>query len=271
MHVVMAPDSFRGTLSAPEAAAAMADGWRRHAPDDTVTLVPMSDGGAGVVEAVRAALPGSLVQVTVPGPDGAPVPAAVLLVAAADDPSGRASAYVDLSHALGEHLVVDAPAGDAAGVLRRTSRGAGRLVGEAVGTGAERVVVGAGRAGVLDGGAGLLTGLAETLLDGTGHADPAPPGLAAAAQRTPGEVAHLALLRERLTGVELVLATDRDSPLVGRHGPVQASGRDLGVPAASLPSADAAMTAWAAVLVEAAGAAGAPDPGRLVALPGAGA
>ncbi len=75
MRVLFAPDKFAGTLSAVEAAAAMATGWARQAPGDELEQVPMSDGGPGFVDVLHAALGGEMVVVTVPDPNGAPVPA----------------------------------------------------------------------------------------------------------------------------------------------------------------------------------------------------
>ena len=65
MRVLFAPDSFGGTLTAVEAATAMAEGWRRRAPDDDLVLVPMSDGGPGFVDVLHASLGGELLSVTV--------------------------------------------------------------------------------------------------------------------------------------------------------------------------------------------------------------
>ena len=80
MHVVFAPDKFAGTLSALEAAEAMASGWARRAPDDVLVQVPMSDGGPGFVDVLHAALGGELEAVTVTGPYGDPTPATILRV-----------------------------------------------------------------------------------------------------------------------------------------------------------------------------------------------
>ena len=70
MRVVIAPDKFAGTLTAVEAARAIAEGWRRRAPDDELDLVPMADGGPGFVDVLHAALGGDLLSVTVTGPLG---------------------------------------------------------------------------------------------------------------------------------------------------------------------------------------------------------
>ena len=88
MRVLLAPDSF-GSLTATQAAGAIAAGWRAQAPGDTVTTCPQSNGGAGFVDVVLAARGGDLVPVTVSGPLGEPVPATVLLCAAAGGHEGQ--------------------------------------------------------------------------------------------------------------------------------------------------------------------------------------
>ena len=80
MRVLVAPDKFAGTLTAVEAARAIADGWKRQAPGDDLDLAPMADGGPGFVDVLHAALGGELAAVTVSGPHGEPVPGAVLRV-----------------------------------------------------------------------------------------------------------------------------------------------------------------------------------------------
>ena len=75
MRVLIAPDKFAGTLTAVQAASAIAEGWRRHAPDDELDLAPMADGGPGFVDVLHAALGGELAAATVSGPHGTPVPA----------------------------------------------------------------------------------------------------------------------------------------------------------------------------------------------------
>ena len=79
MRVLIAPDKFAGTLTAVEAAQAIATGWSRQAPQDSLELVPMADGGPGFVDVLHASLGGDLLAVTVTGPDGDPVPGTVLL------------------------------------------------------------------------------------------------------------------------------------------------------------------------------------------------
>ncbi|RCV47678.1 glycerate kinase, partial [Marinitenerispora sediminis] len=97
MRIVIAPDKFAGTLTAIEAARAVADGWRSADPEVQTELVPLSDGGPGFVEVLHAALGGSLVTRRVTGPLGAPVTAEYLL-------DGE-TAYLESAQACGLHLV----------------------------------------------------------------------------------------------------------------------------------------------------------------------
>ena len=145
MRVLVAPDKFAGTLTAVEAAEAIADGWRRHAPDDEIVLAPMSDGGPGFVDVLHASLGGELLAVVSTAPQGHEVPATILVVGD--------TAYVESAQACGVHLT-----GGRLGEFG-TTLGVGQLVLEAVNAGARRVVIGLGGSGTIDGGAGLLAAL----------------------------------------------------------------------------------------------------------------
>jgi len=205
MRVLVAPDCFTGTLTAPEAAAAIARGWRLAAPDDDVLEVPLADGGPGFVQVVHASLGGELEPVTVTGPLGEPVPAAFLLV----HEEGRATAYLEAAHAVGLDLV--APERRDPG--RTSSIGLGQLVRAALEAGATRVVVGVGGTATNDGGAGLLAGLGVTAADGVLGA-----GGGALGAVTNADLAGLGELARELAHVDLVAAVDVDVPLLGLHG-----------------------------------------------------
>lgn len=204
MRVLIAPDCFSGTLSARQAAGAIAQGWRRGSSPDELTLVPLSDGGPGFLDVLTRALGGATVSVTVADPLGRPVTAAVLIV----ESGGSRTAYIESAQACGLHLLA---AGERNPMVTSTY-GVGQLIEVAVAQGARRVVVGLGGSGTNDGGAGMLAALgvgAPYALSGGGAqlkdlGDDALPGLI-----------HV---RERLRAVELVLATDVDSPLLGLHG-----------------------------------------------------
>ncbi|GAB2680104.1 glycerate kinase [Thalassiella azotivora] len=257
MRVLIAPDCFSGTLTASQAAAAMAAGWRRQAPADDVATCPLSDGGPGFVDALHEVLGGELVAVTVTGPVGDPVPATVLVVPGADGAPGHA--YVESAQACGLHLV---PA-DRRDPTRTTTTGVGELLLAAAGTGARRVVVGLGGSGTVDGGAGALAALgagAPELLAGGGGALDALPGAG---------LTGLARARERLAGVELVAASDVDVPLLGFKGAAAGFAAQKGATPEQAQHLDRALGRFAQVALETLG----PDlaPQRLVAEAGAGA
>lgn len=206
MRVLIAPDKFAGTLTAVEAAEAMAEGWRRRSPGDQLDLAPMSDGGPGFVGVLHTALGGDLEVVTVPGPHGEPTPATLLLV--------DGTAYVESAQACGIELT------GGEGVEVASTVGVGRLVEVAVEAGARTVVVGLGGSGTNDGGAGLLHALGATA---DGRLDAGPLRLSDVTS------VDLGPARERVAGVRLVAASDVDVPLTGLFGATKSFGPQKGV------------------------------------------
>ena len=225
MRVLIAPDKFAGTLTAVQAAEAMAEGWRRQAPGDDVDLAPMSDGGPGFVDVLHAALGGELLVATVRGPFGAPVPATVLRVGD--------TAYVESAQACGLHLTGGERAEES------SSAGVGELVAAALADGATTVVVGLGGSGTSDGGAGMLAALGAT-------ADrPLDAGAAGLAGITSVD---LAPVRDRVAGVRLVAASDVDNPLTGLFGAAKTYGPQKGLAEERLPAVDGLLEAFAEVV-----------------------
>lgn len=231
MRVLLAPDGFGGTLSPAQAAAALAQGWAAAAPADVLDLAPMSDGGPGLLDVLAAALPGAVLQpAPVQDPLGRPVQAAVLL--------HGSTAYVEAATACGLHLLSDHERDPKV----TTTYGVGQLVGRALDLGATRIVVGLGGSASNDGGAGLLAALGVQPVDAAGER------LAAggAALRT---LARLVGRPDpRLAGVELVAASDVDSPLLGLYGASNVFGPQKGATAQDVALLDGALTRWAEVL-----------------------
>jgi len=276
VHVLIAPDSFTGTLTAAQAAHAVADGWARHAPADRLELLPLSDGGPGFVDVLASALPGSLELITVPGPLGGPTPAQVLLArpdgSTGGSTDGALVAYVESAQACGLHLVP--PGRRDPGVT--STRGVGELVAAARAAGAGRVVVGLGGSGTNDGGAGLLA----ALLAGGGsrvgprvhpRVDPRVVSRLAAGGEallgiTAGELEGLAALRADWAGVELVAASDVDVPLLGFHGASAGFAEQKGATPEQAQRLERALGDFAAAACDAAGV-----PRSLAREPGAGA
>jgi len=231
MKILVAPDKFAGTLTAVEAAEAIAEGWRRRAPQDELDLAPMADGGPGFVDVLHAALDGALLAVTVTGPYGEEVPATVLL--------DGDTAYVEAAQACG----LDLTPPDEREPERATSRGVGDLVGAAADAGVGRIVVGLGGSATNDGGAGLLSALGATS---------EPPG---ALDRGPLPLTDLTSVdvsaaRDRLGDVEVVAASDVDNPLLGLTGATKVFGPQKGVAEDRLPALDSALERLAAVTDE---------------------
>jgi glycerate kinase len=222
MRVLIAPDKFAGTLTAVEAAEAIAEGWRRHAPGDELELVPMADGGPGFVDVLHASLGGDLLAVTVRGPYGDAVPGSVLL--------REGTAYVESAQACGLHLTPPAE--------RRpeeaSSYGVGELVRAACESGATRVVVGLGGSATNDGGAGLLAALGATSTPADALAGGAT-GLGAL------EAVDLTAARATVAGVELVAASDVDNPLLGLRGAINVFGPQKGIAEDRLQAVDALL------------------------------
>lgn len=231
VRVVVAPDSFGGTLSATAAAEAIAQGWRRAAPGDELHLLPLADGGTGFVEVLHAALGGQWHERPVTGPFGEPVPARWLRIG----PTG----YLESAAACGLHLV-PRERRDPGTARTVTSRGVGELIADARDAGVEEIVVGLGGSATTDGGAGMLAALGAVPVDDVG--EPVPPGGAALATcaQLDGVV--------RLDGVRLVAAADVDNPLLGPHGAAAVFGPQKGADAAAVAELDAALGRFADVL-----------------------
>lgn len=227
MRVVLAPDSFKESMTATRAAEAMAAGVHAVLPDARCVPVPMADGGEGTV----LALGGSPVPVPVAGPLGDPVQALL-----GWQPERRL-AVVESAQAVGMHLV---PPGER-DILRADSGGVGTLVRAALDLGADRIVIGLGGTLTSDGGAGLLRELGARLLDDRGAELPpgAPVGLAAL---------DAAGLEPRLRAVRIELACDVRNPLLGPRGAAAVFAAQKGATGAQLPVLEAALGRMAAAL-----------------------
>jgi glycerate 2-kinase len=228
VRVLVCPDKFAGTLSATEAAEAIAAGWREAAPGDHVMTLPLSDGGTGFLEVLGRALDGPRLSVPAWDPLGRPVAAEVLVAGL--------SAYVESAQTCGLHLLAPAERDP----LRASSYGLGAPVAAAVESGVREIVVGLGGTATNDAGAGLLATLGAAPLDRAGYA--LPPGGAALAA-----CAGLAGV-PRLRGTVLVAATDVDNPLTGPLGASAVFGPQKGAGDADVARLDAALGIFAEVL-----------------------
>jgi glycerate kinase len=203
MRVIVAPDKFKGSLSAPEAARAIARGVGRAAPGASVDLIPMADGGEGTVEALVEATGGSYREATVSGPLGEPV---VSRYGRLGD--GR-SAVIAMASASGLVLIPT----DRRDPIRASTRGTGELLVAAIVEGATRLIVGIGGSATNDGGAGLAQALGYRLLDAQGAELPPGGGCLDRLDRIDPSGRD-----PRLAGVSVEVACDVANPLCGPQG-----------------------------------------------------
>jgi len=233
MRVLVAPDKFRGTLTAPQASHAIALGWRRGRPEDELIELPLADGGEGTLEALVDARGGSLRTAWATGPLGDPVEAAFGLM---EGPSGPVG-IVEMARASGLGLVSRREP------LRASTRGTGELIREACRAGARTIVVCIGGSATTDGGSGMAEALGVRLLDPSGR--PIPPGGAGLL-----ELARIDLsgLEPALRSVRVVVASDVDSPLTGPRGSAHVFGPQKGASRDEVLLLDRALGHLAAVI-----------------------
>jgi glycerate kinase len=235
MRVLVAPDKFRGTLTARQAAEAIETGWRRARPDDVVDLVPMADGGEGTLDALVDAQGGRLVATTATGPLGDPVDAAFGIVETADGLTG----VVESARASGLALLGEGRRDP----LRTTTRGTGELILAALEAGARRVVVCLGGSATNDGGVGMAAALGIRFLDVHGR-DVADGGAALLdLARIDGRGQHPAV-----AGATFLGATDVENPLCGPAGASHVYGPQKGASPDDVFLLDRALAHLAAVV-----------------------
>ncbi|MCY1399458.1 Glycerate 2-kinase [compost metagenome] len=232
MKIVIAPDSFKESLSAPEAATAIANGWRRAMPAAEIVLRPLADGGEGTVDAVLAARPGERRECRVRGPlVGHPVTAHWGLL---DD----GTAVIEMAAASGLHWVSERKR-DA---TRTTSYGTGELIRAALEAGARKIILGLGGSATNDAGMGMLQALGVRFLDVAGNEL----GDGGAVLADLAEI-DLSGMEPRLLPVEIEVAADVDNPLCGPRGASAVFGPQKGASAAQVEQLDAALQRFAKV------------------------
>ncbi len=230
--VLIAPDSFKGSLTSVEVARALADGWRRARQGDEVLICPLADGGEGPLAAIEAAGGWQRRTATVRDPLGRQIQATWLL-----SEDGRRAA-IEMAEASGLSRLT----ADERDCVAATSVGTGDLLRAALDAGVGSIVLGIGGSATTDGGAGLVS------------------GLGAAASRNPASV-DLADLDPRLAGVELQVACDVSNPLLGPSGAAAVYGPQKGASPAEVADLDERLGRYADAMDLAAGRAERLTPG----------
>ena len=213
-RVLLAIDSFKGSVSSAQAEAAVAEGMRRVWPDAEVSTLPLADGGEGTLDAV-AACGGEIVTCEVIGPLGDRVSSRMLV----DDE--RESAVIEMAEAAG---IGYSPCTESA-ALAATTYGVGELMLRAVRAGAKTLYIGLGGSATNDGGAGMLQALGARVVDE--HGRDIAPGLAGLEHVVSID---LAPALRALNGVRVVVLSDVENPLVGRRGALAVFGGQKGLP-----------------------------------------
>ena len=225
MKIVAAPDSFKGSLTAAQACAAIRAGALRAAPDAEIISVPMADGGEGIVESLIAELGGEVVSCTVDDPLGRPVTALYGL-------TGGGVAVIEMAQASGLLLLTE----EERDPMVASTYGTGQLIRKALDRGAREFIMGIGGSATNDGGAGMAQALGFHLVNSK-HAN-LPRGGGALARLARIYSAHADM---RIKNSRFTVACDVDNPLLGPNGASMVFGPQKGATPQKAKSLDKAL------------------------------
>ena len=246
MRIVVAPDSYKGSVSAPGVADAIRKGILRVFPDAEVAVVPIADGGEGTVEALVAATGGQVLHESVTGPLGKPVNAHWGILG-----DGK-TAVIEMASASGLSLVPQ----DKRDPRIATSRGTGQLMKAALDRGLRKMIVGIGGSATNDAGSGMARALGVKFLDANG--EELPPGGAPLAQLAEIDISEIDV---RLQHTGIIVACDVDNPLCGARGASAVYGPQKGATPEIVTELDAALKNFAELARKVTGRDAAENPG----------
>jgi glycerate 2-kinase len=249
MKIIIAPNTFKGSLPADEVAAHISAGIKRALPSAQIVELPIADGGDGTLDLIINAAGGTFIEQDVTGPLGETFRAAYGIL-----PDG-ATAVVEMAAASGLRLVPP----DRLDPMRATTYGTGELIRAALDRGCQRVIVGVGGSATVDGGIGMAQALGARLLDADGNDIPFGGGGLGAIKRI-----DLAGLHPRVRDAEIIVACDVENPLVGPEGAAPIFGPQKGASPEMVETLAAYLENYARIVAR--------DTGHQIAdLPGAGA
>ncbi|WP_210611216.1 glycerate kinase [Priestia flexa] len=233
MKIVIAPDSFKESLSALEVAEAVEKGFKQVLPQANYVKIPMADGGEGTVQSLVDATDGEIILKKVTGPLGEPVEAFFGILGT------KKTAVIEMAAASGLHLVPPAKRNP----LMTTTKGTGELISAALDYGVNHIIIGIGGSATNDGGAGMAKALGAQLLDAEGNEILDGGGAL-------GNLAfiNLATLDSRLQHVKIEVACDVDNPLTGERGASAIFGPQKGATPEMVGLLDQNLRHYAAVL-----------------------
>lgn len=234
MRVLLAPDSFKGTITAVAAVAALRQGWESVDSASELIPMPLADGGEGTLDAFAAAIPGAArVPIRVTGPDGSQIDADWLRLPPTEQSPGGVG-VVELASTSGIELLDRLQPWDA------HTLGFGQAVAAAIDAGVTRLIVGIGSSASTDGGSGFLRALGARFLDASGAEVPL------------GARGLSSLARVDLDGmrapVDTLVITDVTNPLVGPNGAAAVFGPQKGLRADELDAVERALTHYAQLM-----------------------
>lgn len=241
MKIVIAPDSFKESLTAMEVANEIERGFRTVLPNAEYVKMPVADGGEGTVQSMIDATNGSLIWTTVTGPAGDKVNAFYGILGDSYHGSEK-TAVIEMAAASGLHLVT----GEQRNPLFTTSYGTGELIVDALNRGIKHIIIGLGGSATNDGGAGMAQALGAHLLDADNK--PIAPGGAALATL---QQINLTDLHPLLTQCRFEVACDVNNPLCGDHGASAIFGPQKGATSEMVEQLDTALNHYADVIAKA--------------------
>ncbi|GGQ16370.1 glycerate kinase [Shewanella litoralis] len=238
MKIVIAPDSFKESLSALEVANAIEQGFKHIFPDAHYCKVPMADGGEGTVQAMVDATGGHIIERLVTGPLGTPVKAFYGILGQ-PDANGQHTAVIEMAAASGLHLVPPTQRNP----LLTTSFGVGELIADALNQGIRHIILGLGGSATNDAGAGMMQALGAKLTDITGNNIK----LGGAALATLHSI-DIQSLHPNISDCTIEVACDVDNPLCGPRGASAIFGPQKGASPAMIEQLDQALAHFANVI-----------------------
>lgn len=235
MKFVLAPDSFKESMTAQEAADAMERGIKKVIPDAECVKVPMADGGEGTVQSLVDATGGEIIEVEVTGPDGRRVKAMFGLLGDGD------TAVIEMASASGIHLIKK----EERNPLHTTTYGTGELIKAALDKGVKRIFIGIGGSATNDGGAGMIQALGAKLLDESGKELAFGGGTLDRLHRV-----DLTSLDERVKDITIEVACDVTNPLTGEKGASHIFGPQKGATPEMVKVLDCNLVHYANIIKE---------------------
>lgn len=235
LRIIICPDSFKGSLSALEAASAINAGVIAAIADASTEIVPLADGGEGTVDALVGATDGEIVRLTVTGPVGRPIEAFYGIL------GGGQVAVIEMAAASGLSLVPE----DERNPLLTTTYGVGELIYSAYARGCRKFIIGIGGSATNDGGAGAMAALGARFMDSEGRQLPLGGGALARLERI-----DTSSMRIDLKQIEVRVACDVTNPLVGPEGASAVYGPQKGATPEMVEELDNALSKYASVILK---------------------